>query len=149
MRHRGNHSDAPFVIRLPLAAYAYLILQQRQSVVPIGAAGDAIPEPLLLAPALFIFALTLLFLRVLPILIRLAEWLGHWVAGPTLLLALRQLARQPDDYSGLIFMLVMTLAIGVFSASAALTIDLNGAQIDDAPRCILTSMSCRRHETSE
>lgn len=116
------------LLPLPLAGYAYLILQQRQSVVPVGAAGDTIPDPLLLlAPALFILAMTLLFLRVLPILIQVAEWLGRWIAGPTLLLALRQLARQPYDYRGLILMLVMTLAIGVFSASAALTIDVNQA----------------------
>ena len=116
------------LLPLPIAGYAYLILQQRQSVVPVGAAGDAIPDPLLLlAPALFILAATLLFLRLLPIVIQVAQWLGHWVAGPTLLLALRQLARQPYDYRGLILMLVMTLAIGVFSASAALTIDVNQA----------------------
>lgn len=116
------------LLSLPLAAYAYLALQQRQSVVPIGAAGDAIPDPvLLLAPALFIFAVTLVFLRLLPVAIRIAEWVSRWIAGPSLLLALKQLSRQPGDYRGLVLMLVMTLAIGVFSASAALTIDVNQA----------------------
>lgn len=116
------------LLPLPLAAYAYLLLQQRESVVPVGGAGDVVPDPLLLlAPALFIVALTLLFLRLLPLVIRVVEWLGRWVAGPSLLLALRELARQPRDYRGLILMLVMTLAIGVFSASAALTIDVNQA----------------------
>lgn len=120
------------LLPLPLAGYAYLMLQQRQSVVPVGAAGDAVPDPLLLlAPALFIVAVTLAFLRLLPVAIHVAEWVGRWIAGPSVLLALRQLARQPGDYRGLILMLVMTLAIGVFSASAALTIDVNQADAVD------------------
>ncbi len=118
------------LLPLPIAGYAYLALQQQRSVVPIGAAGDAVPDPLLLAaPALFILAATLLFLRLLPFVVRGAAWIGRWIAGPALLLALRQLARQPYDYRGLVLLLVMTLGLGTFSASAALTIDANQASL--------------------
>ena len=118
------------LLPLPVAAYAYSLLQQRQSVVPVGAAGDALPDPLLLlAPAIFILAVTLAFVRFLPLFIRVAEGMLRFVVGPALLLALRQLSRQPGDYRGLILILTMTLAIGVFSASAASTIDVNQANL--------------------
>ena len=114
------------IFPLPIAGYAYYMLLQQRSVLPVGEGGDTFSDPLLLlAPALFIFAVSLLFLRLFPLLIALIERLvGHFL-DVSALMALRQISRQPQQYYGLILLLTLTLALGAFSASVAATLDNN------------------------
>lgn len=114
------------ILPLPLAGYAYYMLQQQRSVLPVGEGGDAFSDPLLLlAPALFIFAIALLFLRLFPFLIAIVERLASSFVGVSALVALRQISRQPQQYRGLLLLLTLTVALGGFSASFAATLDQN------------------------
>jgi putative ABC transport system permease protein len=111
---------------LAVAVYGYQSLKNRQSIITIGGAGDIFLDPLmLLIPSLFIFALALVFLRVFPWITAAAARLGAWIGGASILLALRQISRTPGSYSSLVLLMILTLALGAFSASAAHTMDRN------------------------
>ena len=92
-----------------------------------GANGGALAfEPLLyLIPAVFIAAAGLFIVRILPYVIRAIDRLIGRFAPLTFVLPARQLARTPTQFSPLIFLLVFTIALGYYSASAARTLDSN------------------------
>ena len=109
-----------------VAGYGYYSLKAGTPIARLGASGDYLVEPLLLLlPAVFICALALLFRRFVPLLGAITAHLVERVAGAPALLALRQLYRAPSGHSALVFLLVVTLAIGIFSASAARTLESN------------------------
>jgi len=114
------------VALLAIAIYGYQSLKDRQSILSFGGAGDILVDPLmLLVPSLFIFALALVFLRVFPVLMAAAARVSAWLGGAPIVLALRQISRTPNAYSPLVLLLILTLALGAFSASTAHTIDRN------------------------
>ncbi|HEY3079713.1 MAG TPA: FtsX-like permease family protein [Chloroflexota bacterium] len=114
------------VLLLAVAVYGYQTLKNRQSILTIGGAGDVFIDPLmLLIPSLFIFALALVFLRIFPLITAAAARISSWIGGASVLLALRQISRTPGAYSSLVLLLILTLALGAFSASAAHTMDRN------------------------
>jgi len=81
-------------------------------------------DPLVvLAPVLFSVALTLLTLRILPLLANLIARASERSLGLSASLAMRQIARQPGTYRPVLFLLVITVALGLFSASFAGTLD--------------------------
>ena len=109
-----------------LAAYGYWTLSQKQTVVQVGQAGDVFMEPfLLLIPAIFIFAAAVVFLRVFPLVMQALSWLGGRFTGVSVSLALRQIARSPNYYTPVVLLLVLTVALGSYSASMAQTLDAN------------------------
>jgi putative ABC transport system permease protein len=113
---------------LAVAVYGYYLLTQRKSVLTLGQAGDVFSDPLLLlVPAIFMFAISLTFLRFFAPLVELLSRVGSRLAGVAVLLGLRQIARMPLHYTRLVFLLILTLALGSFSASVAKTLDLNYA----------------------
>ncbi len=88
------------------------------------APSDPFSNPLLLLiPALFCFALSLLFVRFFPWLMRALAWLAGWLPGTTLLLILRQLSRSSGQYTGPLLLLSLTLSLAIFTASMATTLD--------------------------
>ena len=108
------------------AAYGYFTLRQRDQLVTVGEGGDLFSDPLLvIIPIMFMFAITLLFLRFFPWLVASLAFLGNRFLGVSMHLGLRQIAREPRQFTRLIFLLVLTLAIGSFSASMAATLDRN------------------------
>jgi putative ABC transport system permease protein len=117
------------VLLLIPAAYGAYLLQQQGSIVLLGtdtaaANNDPLQNPLLLlVPALGIFALTLFFLRILPLLMMLLAWLASFFGGVGFLLATRQLARMPGFYTAPMILLVLTLSLSAFTASLAQTLD--------------------------
>jgi putative ABC transport system permease protein len=120
------------ILLLAVAGYGYRMLSQNQSIVTLGqtAPGQDQPklfiDPLtLLVPSVAIFGAALLFLRLFPLLSAGVSRLASILAGASVVLALRQIARQPRNYSALVLLLTLTLALGAFSASAAHTIDRN------------------------
>ncbi len=118
------------LLPVPVAAYSYYMLLQRQSVLPVGEAGDAFSDPqLLLGPAIFVFAGSFVFLRVFPILIALVERLVNPFVGVSPLVALRQISREPQQHRALLLLLTLTTALGGFSASVAATLDENNRDI--------------------
>jgi len=121
------------ILLLAVAGYGYRLLSQNHSILTIGQSSQGGPnaptlfiDPLtLLVPSVAIFGAALLFLRVFPLISAGASRLANIVAGASIVLALRQIARTPRQYSALVLLLTLTLALGAFSASAAHTIDRN------------------------
>jgi putative ABC transport system permease protein len=104
--------------------YGWYVLRQQGSVAPAGQSGNPFLNPLLfLVPALFCFSLALLFLRLLPYVLRAWAWLADQFPGITALLTLRQVARSAGQYSGPLLLLTMTLSLATFTASLAATLD--------------------------
>ncbi|WP_281888017.1 ABC transporter permease [Paenibacillus sp. YYML68] len=116
------------VALLGLTAYGYLLFSQRQDLFSrTGMTSDQLQvHPLLFfVPALSIFALGLFFLRIFPWLLKLANWLGKRLLPVPVYLTLTQLSRSGAAYYPLMLLLILTLGLGVYNASAARTIDLN------------------------
>jgi putative ABC transport system permease protein len=114
------------VILLIPAVYGAYLLRQQGSVVMLqdtfGA--DPLQNPLLfLVPALGIFALTLLFLRLMPVAMSGVTWLASRTRAVGLLMASRHLARTPGFYTTPLVLLVLTLSLSAFTASLAFTLD--------------------------
>lgn len=109
-----------------VAGYGYYMLSQRRSILTLGEAGDVFSDPLLLlVPAIFIFACALVFLRIFPLLIEGMSRAGSRFIGVSVLLGLRQIGRMPGQYTRLVLLLTLTLALGTFAASVAKTLDRN------------------------
>ncbi|MGI8422509.1 MAG: ABC transporter permease [Chloroflexota bacterium] len=114
------------ILVLAVSGYGYYLLQGRQSVLTLGQAGDVFSDPLLLlVPAIFIFGGSLAFLRVFPLLINGLSAAGGRFFPVSVMLGLRQIGRQPGQYTRLVLLLTLTLALGAFAASVAKTLDRN------------------------
>lgn len=78
---------------------------------------------LLLAPALFIGASSLLLIRIFPGLIRLMANIIQNIPGIALISSLRQLSRNPSTLRGPTLLLILTISLATFTASMARTLD--------------------------
>lgn len=76
-------------------------------------------------PALFVLGAGLLLLRLYPFVLRLIYWIGRKWWPPSLYATLIQVGRSNSQYQFLMIFLIMTIAIGVFSAGAARTLNTN------------------------
>jgi putative ABC transport system permease protein len=120
--------------------------------------GDLRVDPLLfLIPALFILGMGLFVLRVYPWIMRLIYKVGRRWWSPALYFTLIQVSRSTIQYQFIMVFLIITIATGLFSASATRTINKNttdkirysaGADItmqirweNDAPPAILTGLT--------
>ncbi len=116
------------LILLLVVIYGFYLLQQQGSIGLVSdgsTAADPFQNPLLLLlPALAIFALTLLFLRILPWLMTGLGRLLNRTQSVGLLQAVRYLARTPHHYQPPLSLLVLTIGLAVFTASLARTVDL-------------------------
>lgn len=83
-------------------------------------------DPMLfLIPALFILGMGLFILRIYPWLIRLIYWIGRKWWPPSLYSTLIQVGRSNHQYQFIMVFLAITMATGIFSASAARTLNEN------------------------
>ena len=83
-------------------------------------------DPMLfLIPAMFILGLGLFILRIYPWLISLVYWVGRRWWSATLYSSLIQVARSSIQYQYIMIFLTITIATGLFSASAARTLNNN------------------------
>ena len=109
------------------AGYGFYLLQEQGSLLVVGESatgGDPFQNPLLLLlPALTVFAVTLLFLRVLPWLMEGLHWVLFRTDSVGVMMAVQQLARTPRLYATPLILLAMTVSLSVFTASLALTMD--------------------------
>lgn len=123
------------VLLLIPALYGYYQLRTQGSILGLGQApsGDApLQNPLLfLLPTLTVFAVTLLFVRLLPLFMAFLSWLLVRTNSIGTLLAARQLARTPRVYAMPLILLILTASLAVFTASLAQTLDF---QLYDASR---------------
>lgn len=116
------------VLLLIPAAYGVYVLRQQGSIALSltgeSTIGDPFQNPLLLlVPALGLFALTLLILRVLPLLMAGVAWIASRLDGIGVLIAARHLSRTPGFYAAPLLLLVLTLSLSAFTASLAQTLD--------------------------
>lgn len=119
------------ILLLGLAGYGYYLFYERQMLTfQTGMTTDQLQvQPFLFfVPALFIFAAGLFFLRIFPWILRLLSWMGRKIFPVPIYLTLTQLSRSSSSYYPLMILLVLTLGLGVYNASAARTIDLNSTE---------------------
>ncbi|MEM7331778.1 MAG: FtsX-like permease family protein [Chloroflexota bacterium] len=115
------------VILFGVSAYGFYQLQNDGS---LFATGDGQPTSvlenplLLLLPTVANLAVTLIFLRFLPWLMRLVAGVLTFTKSVGLLQAARYLARSPGFYSTPLVLLTLTVSLSVFTASLARTFDL-------------------------
>lgn len=119
------------IVLMGLAGYGYYLFNERQILsFQTGMTTDELQvQPFLFfVPALAIFSIGLFFLRIFPWILKLIGWLGKkWLPVPYYL-SLTQLSRSSSSYYPLMILLVLTLGLGVYNASAARTIDLNSTE---------------------
>ena len=114
------------IILLVPAAYGAYLLRKQGSVVLLKNAFGNTPyqNPLLfLVPALGIFALTLFFLRLMPLVMAVIVWIAGRTKAVGLLMAARHLSRTPSFYTTPLILLVLTLSLSAFTATLAYTLD--------------------------
>ena len=115
------------IILVLVAVYGVYAIRSGQGLAFLRA-GQASPleEPIvLLAPSLYLLAGVLLFLRVVPLLLNLVARGIELLPGTTMLLALRQLARNSQRYGGVLMLLALSCGLSLFTASMAKTLDAN------------------------
>ena len=111
---------------LAIAIYGYTTIRRRDSLLTFGPEGELFSDPLpLVAPVIFIFAVTLVFLRFFPIVVSVIAAVGARFYGFGVYLGLRQISRSPGQFTRLVFLLILTFALGTLSASMAATVDRN------------------------
>ncbi len=132
-RARARAPQKPFwqrfyldlILLVPLA-YAYRQLVAQGTLVPQALSGEGGlgQDPLLfLVPALFTLNISLILVRIFPILMRLGDWLSALGRDATLYLAFRQLARQSSQYTSALLLVITSLGLGAFMASMAVSLD--------------------------
>jgi putative ABC transport system permease protein len=110
------------LILIPIGYGIYLLRKPGGHIA--GLPNDPFQNPLLLLlPALTIFGLTLVLLRLLPRLMQGLAWLAGRTAYVGILLAARRLARLGSDFNAPLILLVFTLSLSMFTASMAQTVD--------------------------
>ena len=86
--------------------------------------GEPQADPFLLTtPAVAMLTAGIVFLRLFPLVLRLAAWLVSRGRGVALLVGTRALARNPTHYSRLILMLMLATGVGMFGATFSATLD--------------------------
>lgn len=87
----------------------------------------AIGPAVFVIPALLIFAAGLVILRVFPLLLRLWNAVASRRMPVTAYLTLTQLSRSAPTFYPMMILLILTIGLGVYNASAARTMDVNAA----------------------
>ena len=113
------------LLLIPAGYGAYLLKKQGSIVLPgQTTGGDPFSNPLLfLVPALMALALTLIILRILPLIMMVISWIASQTNSVGFLLATRYLSRDPGFYAAPLILLILTLSLSSFTASLAQTLD--------------------------
>ena len=134
-RERARRSLPPWwqrywidVLLLIPVIYGAFILNQQGSISVLGSTSseDPLNNPLLiLVPSLAFLAVSLIVLRLIPLLMAAISWIISHTRNSGLILATRQLARSPNSYSTPLLILIFTLGLSAYTASLARTLDQN------------------------
>jgi putative ABC transport system permease protein len=114
-----------------IAAYGWYLFNERQMVsFKTGLTTDQLNvQPFLFfVPALAIFAAGLIFLRIFPLLLKLINLIWRKRMPVPFYLPITQLSRSANAYYPLMILLILTIGLGVYNASAARTIGLNAEE---------------------
>jgi putative ABC transport system permease protein len=107
-------------------AYAYKQLADRGSLAMLVTDNptDLYRDPLLiLVPALFVLTAGLLIMRLFPLIIGIMDRIASLVPWTTPYIALRQLGRQSQSYINPLLLVIVSLALGVYTFSMAASLD--------------------------
>jgi putative ABC transport system permease protein len=108
------------LLAVALAGYTLYTLINK----PADATQSPFSDPItFIAPTLFALGLTLLFLRILPVILNILAQLIAVSSNIPLLMALRELVRGIGRYRGTLLMTAFTLSLVGFTASMASSID--------------------------
>jgi putative ABC transport system permease protein len=131
-------------ILLAVSGYTYLSLRgwraavgllsqiggDRMEEIPRGLLEQIQPEvepfrdPLMfIAPALFVTACCMIFIRFVPIFARFLAIIFGRMPGAWHYLSLQQVSRRPQDYSSAILLIMISLSLAIFAATSAKTLD--------------------------
>lgn len=119
------------ILLVLLSVYGWYLFNERQLLtLNSGVSSDQMQvQPFLFfVPAIAIFAVGLVCLRVFPWILSLCNWLGKKYLPVSMYLTLTQLSRSSKGYYPLMTLLILTIGLGVYNASAARTIDLNSTE---------------------
>ena len=108
--------------------YAYWRLRQQDQVLQV--TQGAFVDPLfLLAPTVFVAAVALISLRALPSITGLLGRAANRFLSVPLWLAITQISRRSGSNRPLLFLMIFTVALGLFSATFASTLDTHYADV--------------------
>lgn len=119
------------LILLGISIYGYYTYQSRLSILKISdISGNDMPiDPVLFCiSTLFILAVGMVFLRIFPYIVRLIFWIGRKFWGPVGYTSLTNVGRAGAQDQFLMLFLILTIAIGIFNANSARTINSNTQQ---------------------
>jgi putative ABC transport system permease protein len=132
-RERARPAQRPFWYRYHLdfllllpTAYAYRQFAQRGSLAGllVERPEDLYRDPLLiLVPALFVLTASLLAMRLFPFVMLAIDAIAGRTPWLTFHLTLRQLGRQSQDYVKPLLLVIISLALGVYTLSMATSLD--------------------------
>ncbi len=112
------------VVLLAAAAAAWYLMESGR-ISTGNAGGDGIEPTIFVLPTLFLFASGLLVLRLFPLLLRLWNALTGRRMPVTIHLTMTQLSRSAAVFHPIMILLILTIGLGVYNASAARTMDVN------------------------
>ena len=113
--------DVALVIVLALVFWR---LRQQDELFEKPLFGEPQADPFLLTtPAVVMITAGIVFLRLFPLVLRLAAWAVARSRAVALLVGTRALARNPTHYSRLILMLMLATGVGMFGATFSATLD--------------------------
>ncbi|SHM97735.1 ABC transporter permease [Gracilibacillus kekensis] len=112
---------------IAIAIYGLFSLQKRQKALASVMPGeDVYMDPILFfLPAIFIIGLGLFLLRIYPFALKIIYRLGEKFWSISLYTTFLQVSRSTKQYQFLMLFLIMTIGVGMYSASAARTINNN------------------------
>ncbi len=88
-----------------------------------GPGAFSVDQTILLTPVIFLLGLLLLTLRLFPLALRLASWIGQRTLPAWAALGLSQMGRRPFFYSQLLLLVVLVTALGWFGATFGATLE--------------------------
>ena len=133
-REQARQNKGPFWYRFYLdfllilpTYYAYQQLEQRGTLARLsrdGSAEGVYSDPLLIIlPALFVLTSALLTMRLYPLLMRFLDLIANLLPMISPHLALRQMGRQGQNYINPLLLVIISLALGIYTFSMAASLD--------------------------
>ncbi len=115
------------VILTAVALYAvYSFNGQKEYLSQVVWEGGALNPLIYISSSLFMIGAGLLVLRIFPLIVKFLFWAGKKWWSPSLYVSFLQIVRTKSNQGFIMVFLVLTVALGIFNAQAARTINANG-----------------------
>lgn len=118
------------IIIFGISIYGYYNFNQQKDYLAEKVADGASLDPLLyLSSSLFIIGAALVSLRIIPLLIKLAYYIVKSFCSPSVYASFLRVIRTKNQQNFIIVFLILTIAMGIFDAKAARTINSNQEEV--------------------